>query len=151
LDENDSGCEGPNCPALAQVARKSVEAVQAWVQAGWKTDDWQKALSQARDALSQRQRDAFDALQESSGDWYSDPAKVKLEEKGIDLFSDPLALPVLVDGALYRARLGNEVLIGGSYGDYIVIFEKIEDGKAEDAATFRVPMSKGRLLDAKVE
>ncbi len=133
-------CEGPSCPALAQVARKWAEAVQAGPQ---------KALNQSRNALSQRQRDAFDALQKSEkGDYSGDPANYKPENIS---YGVPLALPVLIDDALYRAKLGHAGLGWRIYADWIVTFEKVEDGQAEHAATFRIAMTKGGLLNAKVE
>lgn len=133
-------CAGSRCARLRSAALALVAEVQA---------DPQKALRRALDMLSPEQRSAFEAREAHRRDSTSSGTRSSAVTKPDALSDhDPLILPILVDGTLYRVAAGH-ITIGWRYfRDWRVTFEDLS-GDTPDAS-LAIGMGKGALLDTVV-
>jgi hypothetical protein len=132
----DESCARADCEALRRAALALVEAA---------APDPAAAQRSLTGKLSPSQRKEFAAMQEKAKAGDAPGGQADATDQ------NPLRLPLLYRGALYRASIGHFTIGWRIFGDWSVAIDRQEQGAMTRIANFAIGMTKGRLTKAEVK
>ena len=130
LNTSEDSCDGADCEDMRKAAFELVKA---------KIAGTVSAESLLR-GLTAQQRERYQAAQ-SAAEGQSDPGASE----------NVVFVPYVRQGEVYVARIADRTIGWRDYADQSVKFERLEDGKITERATFAVGVWKGELENAGVE